>query len=107
MKKYIICDTTNNIIASFNTWKEAELFKWIRGGTNWSIKVIETTKLYNRKSTEKQKRAVHFVEFWCDIEFKGDIDNFYKCSKFLESYLDEAKDIAQDAAASYYSEYLY
>ena len=48
MKKYIICDTTNNIIATpFNSWKEAELFKWIRGGTNWSIKVIETTKLYN------------------------------------------------------------
>ena len=47
MKKYIICDTTNNIIASFNSWKEAELFKWIRGGTNWSIKVVETTKLYN------------------------------------------------------------
>ena len=48
MKKYIICDTANNIIASFNSWKEAELFKQIRGGTNWSIKVIETTKLYNR-----------------------------------------------------------
>ena len=47
MKKYIIYDTTNNIIASFNSWKEAELFKWIRGGTNWSIKVIETIKLYN------------------------------------------------------------
>ena len=107
MKKYIICDTTNNIITSFNSWKEAELFKWIRGGTNWSIKVIETTKLYNRKSTEKQRKAVHFVEFWCNITFEGNIANFYDCSIFLEKYLDAAKDISQEAIASYYSEYLY
>ena len=43
------------------------------------------------------------VEEWCDITFEGNINDFYEVSDFLADYLDTAKEIAEDAAASYWS----
>lgn len=44
-----------------------------------------------KKSTEKQKEAVHYCETWLFIEFDGDIDNSEDCRLFISTYLDDAK----------------
>lgn len=54
-------------------------------------------------TTNRQKAAVHFCEQWLNITFEGDINNFQQVSYFLSIYLDEAKEIANDACASYWS----
>lgn len=58
-------------------------------------------------TTKRQKAAVNFCETWVRVKFDGDIDNFKEVSNFLSKYLDEAKNIAEDAVASYYSNFDY
>lgn len=99
MKKYIVYDTTNHPVGSFSSWKGAEAYKIVHGRHDWSIRESCTI----RKSTDRQRRAVHFIEDWCGITFNGDINNFYEVSDFLSDYLDDAKEIANDACASYWS----
>lgn len=102
MKKYIVYDTTGNPVGvPFNTWEEAEIYKTVYGRFDW---IIEQVSIHiGRKSTERQRNAVSFVEEWCDITFEGDINNFYEVSDFLADHLDIAKEIAADATASYWS----
>lgn len=102
MKKYIVYDTTGNPVGvPFNTWKDAETYKIVCGRLDWTVKLAHIH--IDRKSTEKQRRAVLFVEEWCNISFEGNINDFYEVSDFLADYLDTAKEIASDAAASYWS----
>lgn len=102
MKKYIVYDTTSSPVGvPFNTWKEAETYKIVYGRPDWTIKLVSIH--IDRKSTERQRRAVSFVEEWCNISFEGNINDFYEVSDFLADNLDIAKEIASDAEASYWS----
>lgn len=102
MKKYIVYDTTGNPVGvPFNTWEDAETYKMIYGRPDWIIRL--SIIRIDRKSTERQRRAVSFVEEWCNISFEGNIDNFYEVSDFLADYLDIAKEIAEDATSAYWS----
>ena len=51
--------------------------------------------------TDKQKAAVHFCEQWLNITFKGDIEDKYQVSTFLEEYLQEAKDLYNEIKCEY------
>ena len=104
MKKYIIYDSTGTIVAILTTMRDALDFKHIRGNNTWTIKIIEP--LRNRQSTPKQKGAVKFVEEWLNITFTGNINDFYEVSDFLSEYLDEAKQM-YDEAYSEYSSYVW
>lgn len=101
MKKYIIYDTTDNPVGvPFNTWKDAETYKIVYGRPDWNIRLVHIH--IDRKSTERQRKAVSFVEEWCNISFEGNIYDFYEVSDFLADYLDTAKEIAQSASKSYW-----
>ena len=57
MKKYIVYDTTGNPVGvPFNTWKDAETYKIVCGRLDWTVKLAHIH--IDRKSTEKQRRAV-------------------------------------------------
>ena len=102
MKKYIVYDATGNPVGvPFNTWEDAETYKMIYGRPDWIVRL--SIIHIDRKSTERQRRAVSFVEEWCNISFEGNIDNFYEVSDFLADYLDTAKEIAEDATSAYLS----
>lgn len=64
-------------------------------------------KKERRKPTDRMLRAVNLCEQFLHIEFEGNRDNFKEVSDFLSKYLDEAKAIAEDAVASYYSNFDY
>ena len=101
MKKYTIYDSTGTIVATLTTMRDALDFKHIRGNNTWTIKIIEP--LRNKQSTARQKGAVKFVEEWLNVDFVGDINNFYEVSDFLSEYLDEAKQIYEEAYNEYKS----
>ena len=102
MKKYIVYDTTGNPVGvPFNTWEDAETYKMIYGRPDWIVRL--SIIRIDRKSTERQRRAVSFVEEWCNISFEGNIDDFYEVSDFLADYLDIAKEIAEDATSAHWS----
>ena len=102
MKKYIVYDSTENPVGGiFSTREGAEIYKTVCGRPDWTVK-LEHIHI-DRKSTERQRRAVSFVEEWCNISFEGNINDFYEVSDFLAVNLDIAKEIASDAAASYWS----
>lgn len=48
------------------------------------------------KSTRKQQKAVIYCEKWLCIGFDDDIENFEDCSLFLDIYLEEAIQAAND-----------
>lgn len=100
--KFIIKDSYGNPIASFRDRKSAEEFRLSKN----SKCTIDSP--LTRQSTEKQKSAVAFCEMCLkNVEFKGDINNFYQCSAFLEQYLEYAKIIYDEACESYYSNFDY
>lgn len=57
----------------------------------------------NRRSTDKQKRAVLFVEDVLKITFRGDLDNKRTVSKFLNKFLLKAKEEYSEMAGDYLS----
>lgn len=60
-----------------------------------------------RKPTVKMLGAVNLCEQFLHIEFEGNRDSFNEVSAFLSEYLDDAKAVYEDAAASYYSNFDY
>lgn len=48
-------------------------------------------------TTERQKKAVEFCEYWLNVEFKGNLDNRIDVSRFLSEHLDRAKFVAEEA----------
>ena len=104
MKKYTIYDSTGTIVATLTTMKDALDFKHIRGNNTWTIKIIEP--LRNIQATARQKGAIKFVEEWLNITLTGNINDFYEVSDFLSEYLDEAKQM-YDEAYSEYSSYVW
>lgn len=102
MKRYIVYNTVGDKVGiPFASYKEAEVYKAVYGKPDWKIRLIHVAS--SRKSTEKQKAAVEFIELWCDIKYQGDINDFYEVSDFLSDYLVIAKEVADDASASYNS----
>lgn len=51
-------------------------------------------------TTERQKKAVKFCEYWLDVEFKGNLDNRTDVSRFLSEHLDRAKFVAEEATCN-------
>ena len=98
---YKVFDSVGQFLRSFPTYKQAMTFKIANSRMDWDIQQIK------RQVTDKQKRAVYFVETWLKVKFNGNINNFYDVSNFLNNYLNEAKSMAEDAYASYYSQYDY
>ena len=102
MKKYIVYDTTDHPVGvPFNTWEDAETYKIVYGRPDWSIKLVTIER--KRRNTDRQKRAVSFIEQRCNIEFEGDVNDFYEVSDIIRDYPDTAKEIAADAESSYWS----
>ena len=109
MKIYIVYDSIGNKMATLTTLKDAldfissKFFAGIlpRGNKAWTIKPVMSIK--NKKSTEKQKAAVKFVEEWLNITFTGNINNFDEVSDFLYEFLDEAKLIYNEVYNEYTS----
>lgn len=98
---YKVFDSVGQFLRSFPIYEQAMTFKIANGRMDWNIQQIK------RQVTDRQKRAVHFIEVWLKIKFNGSINNFYDVSNFLNDYLNEAKSIAEDAYTSYYSQYDY
>ena len=98
---YRVFDSVGQFLRSFPTYKQAMIFKIANGRMDWNIQQIK------RQVTDRQKRAVYFVETWLKVKFNGNINNFYDVSNFLNDYLNEAKSIAEDAYTGYYSQYDY
>lgn len=92
--KYIVYDTTGHPVGvPFNKYEDAATYKCIYGRQDWTIKRIDTRRLSgNKKSTDRQKAAIHFCESWLQIKFTGNINDFYEVSDFLSEYLELAKD---------------
>ena len=96
MKKYIVSDSTGHKVGiPFKTRRDAEQYKAIYGRFDWTIAVCDMP--ITRKSTPKQREAVSFIEEWLDISFKGNIEDFYEISDFLDNHLEIAKELALDA----------
>lgn len=52
-------------------------------------------------TTNRQKAAVHFCEQWLHITFRGNIENRNQVSAFLNKYLQEAKNLYDEAKCEY------
>ena len=52
-------------------------------------------------TTKRQQAAVHFCEQWLHIPFKEDINDFTQVSNYLATYLDKAKQIAEEVSCEY------
>lgn len=100
MEIFIVIDKTNHPIRQFKTYNEAENFKVINRRIDWNIKKINKSTS-QRKTTEKQRQAVKFCEEWCNVEFIGNINNYYEVSNFLEDFLDEAKRAYEEIKCEY------
>lgn len=101
MERYIVLDSTGNKVGiPFKEWKEASIYKTIYGRQDWKITKVKITES-NRRSTERQIAAVHFCESWLNVEFTGDITNFYEVSEFLSEYLEEAKMLYTEIKSEY------
>ena len=85
---YRVLDNCNKLVARFETYRDANHFRHLKGRPDWSIK--RTPKPF-RCSTDRQKMAVRYCEAWLDIRFIGDIDNFASCSEVLREHLELAK----------------
>lgn len=104
MEIFIVIDKTNHPIRQFKTYNEAENFKVINRRIDWNIKRVNKYPS-QKKSTEKQKKAIKFCEEWCNIKFTGNINNYNEVSNFLEEFLDEAK-IAYEEIKCEYEAYI-
>lgn len=69
------------------------------GRPDWSVK--EVRKEHIRKSTERQRSAVHFCEQFLHVKFDGNLNDFYDVSEFLSEYLDDAKNLYDEIACEY------
>lgn len=49
------------------------------------------------RSTRNQIEKASFIEDWCDIFFKGDINDFDDLQDFIDENYDRALDVASEA----------
>lgn len=95
--KYNVYDSLGNILKSFNSIKEAQSFLISNNRYDWNIKIAKS----NKKSTERQRAAVHFCEQFLNVEFTGNINDFYQVSDFLSEYLEDAKRMYEELLCEY------
>lgn len=58
--------------------------------------------MYNlKKSTQRQRAAVEFCEEMLGVIFEDDIESSTDCSDFLTMYLDDAKEVYEEAQCEY------
>ena len=82
---YSVYDSCSKWVASFATYQMAYTFIISRQRYDWKIK--------QRQVTERQKKAVVFIEEILDVNFEGDINNYRQVSDFLSEYLEDAKEL--------------
>lgn len=99
MSKYNIYDSLGNYLGSFGSFSGAQNFIISNNRYDWSIRLSEKT--FSRKSTNKQKAAVHFCEQWLNVKFRGDINNFSQVSHFLSLYLRDTKLLYMEVKCEY------
>lgn len=90
--QYKVLDSEGNTVCIFQSYKGASSFMINKPG--WRIEINNKTP--SRRPTKKMIEAVSFVENILNIEFEGNIKDFYEVSDFLSNYLDEAKDRMND-----------
>ena len=82
---FSVYDSYGNWLATFRDYQAAYTFIISRQRYDWKIK--------QKQVTERQKKAVVFIEEILDIDFKGDINNYRQVSDFLSEYLENAKEL--------------
>ena len=103
--QYIVKNPYGITVRVFNKYEQANTYVLAFGNKNYSIQ--RRTYDCKKPSTTKQKAAVDFIEQCLQIEFTGDIENFYEVSEFIGEYLEDAKIVFEDAKESYYSNFDY
>lgn len=82
---FSVYDSYGNWLATFRDYQAAYTFIISRQRYDWKIK--------QKQVTERQKKAVVFIEEILDIDFEGDINNYRQVSDFLNEYLEDAKEL--------------
>jgi phage/plasmid-associated DNA primase len=82
---FSVYDSCGNWLATFKDYQSAYTFIISRQRYDWKIK--------QKQVTERQKKAVVFIEEILDIDFEGDINNYRQVSNFLNEYLEDAKEL--------------
>lgn len=81
---FSVYDSYGNWLATFRDYQAAYTFIISRQRYDWKIK--------QKQVTERQKKAVVFIEKILDVDFEGDINNYRQVSDFLNKYLEDAKE---------------
>ena len=82
---FSVYDSYGNWLATFRDYQSAYTFIISRQRYDWKIK--------QKQVTERQKKAVVFIEEILDVDFEGDINNYRQVSDFLNEYLEDAKEL--------------
>jgi hypothetical protein len=80
---FSVYDSYGNWLATFRDYQAAYTFIISRQRYDWKIK--------QKQVTERQKKAIVFIEEILDIDFEGDRNNYKQVSAFLNEYLEDAK----------------
>lgn len=78
-----VYDSCGYRLATFQDYQSAYTFIISRQRYDWKIK--------QKQVTERQKKAIVFIEEILDIDFEGDRNNYKQVSSFLNEYLEDAK----------------
>ena len=82
---FSVYDSYGNWLATFRDYQSAYTFIISRQRYDWKIK--------QKQVTERQKKAIVFIEEILDVDFEGDINNYRQVSDFLSKYLEDAKEL--------------
>jgi phage/plasmid-associated DNA primase len=82
---FSVYDSYGNWLATFRDYQATYTFIISRQRYDWKIK--------QKQVTERQKKAVVFIEEILDVDFEGDINNYRQVSNFLNEYLEDAKEL--------------
>lgn len=82
---FSVYDSYGNWLATFKDYQSAYTFIISKQRYDWKIK--------QKQVTERQKKAVVFIEEILNVDFEGDINNYRQVSNFLNEYLEDAKEL--------------
>lgn len=99
--KYAVIDNTNHHVRVFDSWGEAFSYQALHNRPDWKIVGYYPADFF---STPKQRAAIEFCRRVLNVEFFGDINSGRQCSKFLEQYLEIAKQHYTELKCEYETE---
>lgn len=53
-----------------------------------------------KQSTIDQQEQVRFIEYWLELPYSNNLNNYDQCQEFIDNYLDEAQ-LSSDEYRSY------